>query len=97
MDFLFELFLELIMEPIIECYIFLMMRFSGKNTKLDKDKIQYIVIIECIVLFIAFVVGGVMLLETDGDSLWGKAFMISSIGVSVSQILTGYILKKVKN
>ena len=97
MDFLFELFLELIMEPIIECYIFLMMRFSGKNTKLDKDKIQFIVIIECIVLFIAFVVGGVMFLETDGESLLGKILMFASIGISLSQILTGCILKKVKN
>lgn len=39
MDLIFEVLMEIIMEPIIEVYTFAMMRFADKNKKINKDKI----------------------------------------------------------
>lgn len=95
MDFIFELLLEIIMEPIIGGYAFAMMRFAGKNKKVDKEKIKCFVVFECIVLILLFIVGGIMLFETNGSSLWGKVMFLSSITVSVLQIVVGSVLRKV--
>ena len=96
MDFIFEILIEIIMTPIIEGYAFAMMRFSDEKQKINKDKIQLIVVFECIFLLVLFFVGGVMLLETNGESLLGKIFIGVSLGVSLSQIIVGCILKKSK-
>lgn len=95
MDYIFELLLEIIMEPIIEGYAFAMMRFADKNKKVDKGKVKCFVVFECIVLMISFIAGGIMLFETNGSSLWGKVMFISSITVSVLQIVIGSVLRKV--
>lgn len=94
MDLVFEILMEIIMTPIIEGYAFAMMLFTNKNKKINKNKIQIIVIFECIVLFVLFFVGGIMLLETSGESLLGKIFIFSSLGISVLQIIIGCVLKK---
>jgi len=96
MNFIFEIVLEIIMEPIIEAYTFAMMRISDKNKKINKDKIQVFVVFECIAIFVLFVVGGVMLLETKGESFVGKLVLLSSIIISVTQITVGLILNKRK-
>lgn len=96
MYFIFEMLIEIIMTPIIEGYAFAMMRFSDKKEKINKEKIQLIVVFECIFLLVLFFIGGVMLLETNGESMFGKFFMFISLGVSISQIIVGCILKKVK-
>lgn len=96
MDFIFEMMLEIIMEPIVEAYTFAMMRISDKNKKINKDKIQVFVVFECIAIFVLFVVGGVMLLETKGESFAGKLVLLSSILISVTQITVGLILNKRK-
>ncbi len=93
MDFILEIVLEIIMEPIIEAYTFAMMRISDKNKKINKDKIQVFVVFECIAIFVFFVVGGVMLLETNGESLLGKILLFVTIGISAFQIICGCILK----
>lgn len=95
MEFIFESILEIIMEPIVEGYAFAMMRFADKNKKADKGKIKCFVVLECIVLFLFFIVGAIMLFETNGLSLWGKVMFISSITVSVLQIVVGTVLRKV--
>lgn len=96
MDFIFEILIEIIMTPIIEGYAFAMMRFSDKKEKINKDKIQLFVVFECIFLLVLFFVGGVMLLETNGESVLGKIFMFISLGVSLGQIIVGCILKRSK-
>ena len=96
MDFIFEMMLEIIMEPIVEAYTFAMMRISDKNKKINIEKIQVFVVFECIAIFVLFVVGGVMLLETKGESFVGKLLLLSSILISVTQITVGLILNKRK-
>lgn len=96
MDFIFEMMLEIIMEPIVEAYTFAMMRISDKNKKINIEKIQAFVVFECIAIFVLFVVGGVMLLETKGESFVGKLVLLSSILISVTQITVGLILNKRK-
>ena len=94
MNLIFEVLMEIIMEPIIEVYTFAMMRFADKNKKINKDKIQVFVVFECIALIVVLFVGIVMLLETNGESLLGKILLFATIGISAFQIVCGYILKK---
>lgn len=96
MDFIFEMMLEIIMEPIVEAYTFAMMRISDKNKKINIEKIQAFVVFECIAIFVLFIVGGVMILETKGESFVGKLVLLSSILISVTQITVGLILNKRK-
>ena len=96
MDFIFEMMLEIIMEPIVEAYTFAMMRISDKNKKINIEKIQAFVVFECIAIFVLFIVGGVMLLETKGESFVGKLVLLSSILILVTQITVGLILNKRK-
>ena len=96
MDFIFEMMLEIIMEPIVEAYTFAMMRISDKNKKINIEKIQAFVVFECIAIFVLFIVGGVMILETKGESFVGKLLLLSSILISVTQITVGLILNKRK-
>ncbi len=95
MEFLFDILAEIIMEPIIEGYIYAMMCFTGERDKIDKTKIQIIVGFECVALIIMFLVGGAILLETKGESIWGKALLFSSAGVSVLQIIIGCVLRRI--
>ena len=86
MDFIFDLLAEFvagIIESLIHCWMAVMMRFSDKFVNIDERKIKYAVVIECIALMIIFIIGGVMMLETSGESLWGKILFFSSIGVTV--------------
>ena len=93
MNLIFEVLMEIIMEPIIEVYTFAMMRFADKNKKINKDKIQVFVVFECIALIVVLFVGIVMLLETNGESLLGKILLFVTIGISAIQIICGCILK----
>lgn len=94
MDFIFEFLAEIIMEPIVEIYVFAMQSIFGKNKEIDKVKIQVFVIFECVALFTLFVVGCIKLAETNGDSLSGKIFIAASVGISVLQIIIGCVIKK---
>lgn len=94
MEFIFELLGEIIVEPIIEGYVFAMAHFSENNKKVNEEKIKCIVVFECVALMLMFIIGGIMLLEADGESFVGKVLFISSIAVSVIQILLGIILNK---
>ena len=96
MDFIIEILTEMLMTPIIEGYAFAMMRFSDEKQKINKDKIQLIVVFECIFLLVLFFVGGIMLLETGGESLFGKILLILSVLVSVVQISFGIIFRELK-
>ena len=96
MGFIFEALLEIIMTPILEGYVFAMVLFSKKSKKINKGKAKCIVVVESIILLILFIIGGVMLLETSGESMAGKIIFISPIVVSVIQILIGIILSFVK-
>ena len=92
MDFVIEIITEILITPIIEIlYTFAMLHFSNKRKKLTKDKIRGFVVFECFVLLVLFFVGGIMLLETGGESLFGKIILISSVVVSVVQISLGLI------
>ena len=83
MDFVIEIITEILITPIIEIlYTFAMLHFSNKRKKLTKDKIRGFVVFECFVLLVLFFVGGIMLLETGGESLFGKIILISSVVVS---------------
>ena len=99
-EFIFETILEVIMEPILEGYIFAMSQFANNPKKISEEKIKVYVIFEAIALFLMFVVGGIMLAESDGKNLIGKVIFKLSIVVSAVQILLGIILnilKKIKN
>ena len=94
LEFLFEFLIEIIMEPIVECYIFLMTHFSDKSKKPNKEKAVYIVLAESITLLLMFVIGVVMLLETDGESLVGKILLSFSVVISIIQISLCLLLRK---
>ena len=94
MEFIFELILEIIMQPIVEVYAFAMMLFTDKNKRVNKRSVKAFVFFECIVLLLLFIVGGVIVLETGGSSVLGKAMFLTSITVSVVQIILGIILRK---
>ncbi len=96
MELLFDILAEIIFEPIIEVYLSAMSHFSSVIRKINEDKIRIVVVFEGIVLLVMFVVGGCMLLESDGESLTGKILFISSIAISVVQILSGIFLSKMK-
>lgn len=96
MEFVLEAILEIIMTPIVEGYAFAMMRFTDKNQKADINKIKCLVVLECIILILLFIIGGVMIFETNGASLLGKLMFIFSIAVSVLQIIAGIVLRKIK-
>ena len=94
MEYVFETLMELIITPIVEGYAFAMMHFWNKKVVLTKDKIKIIVVFECIILLVLFLVGVIMLFETLGDSFLGKLFVFVSSSISLCQIIVGYILKK---
>ena len=96
MEFIFDILAEIIFEPIMEGYLLAMSHFSVGSKKISEDKIKTAVVFEGIALLIMFVVGGCMLLETDGKSLKGKILFIASISVSIAQILFGVILNRMK-
>ncbi len=91
MDAFFEMLLELILEPIMEVYVFAMSKIFKK---INAVTARYIVVVEALILLGMFVVGGVMLLITNGESIAGKIIFIISITVSFVQVLLGIILKK---
>ncbi len=96
MEFIFDILAEIIFEPIIRGYLLAMSHFSNGSKKVDEDKIKTIVVFEGVALFIMFVIGGIMLAESSGESLTGKILFISSIAVSVVQIGIGVILNIAK-
>ncbi len=91
MEFVFEIVSEIIMEPFLNFYLPAMMRFSKGKMNVDKQKAKCVVVFECIALFLMFIVGGVMLLETNGESLIGKILFVFSIVVSAVQIISGIV------
>ena len=94
MEFAFEAILEIFLEPVLKSYLFLMTRFSEDNNNINKNKIKGFAVFECIVLILMLIVGIVLLLETNGESVWGKTLLISSVGISVLQIIVGFVMKK---
>ena len=97
MDIIIETLTEILITPIIEIlYTSAMIHFSNKRVKLNKDKIRVIVFFECIVLLVLFFVGGIMLLETGGESLFGKILLIVSVSVSLVQISLGITYRRLK-
>lgn len=94
MEFAFEAILEIIMEPVLKSYLFLMTRYSKDNNNINKNKIKGFVVFECIVLILMLIFGVVALLETNGEGVWGKMLLISSVGISVLQIIVGFVMRK---
>ena len=47
-------------------------------------------------LFAAFVVSGVLLLETGGASKWGRALLVISCLISAVQIAAGCVIRQMK-
>ena len=94
MEFAFEAVFEIIMEPVLKSYLFLMTRFPKDNNNINKNKIKGFAVFECIVLILMLIVGIVLLLETNGESVWGKTLLISSVGISVLQIIVGFVMRK---
>ena len=100
MDFLFEIILEVIMEPILEGYIFAMSQIANKPNKVNEEKIKVFVIFDGIALFLRFVIGGIICAESEGESLTGKIVLMLSLTISFAQILLGVVLnvfKRIKN
>lgn len=95
-DFLFELLGEIIFEPILAAYAWAMSAFTKGSKKADEEKVRYIVAFEVIALLVAFVVGGVMLLETGGASKWGRALLVISCLISAVQIAVGCVIRQKK-
>ena len=96
MEFVFDLLAEIIFEPIIEGYLVLMTRFSGNSKKISENMVKTIVILESVVLFLMFVIGGIMSAESSGESLTGKILFVLSIAVSLIQISLGIIFNIIK-
>ncbi|MGN1348263.1 MAG: hypothetical protein ACI4VI_04900 [Acutalibacteraceae bacterium] len=97
MDFVFDFLFEIIAEPVIECYMAVMYHFFDSNKKVSKNTniiIVFIVLFECLALLLMFVIGAVMSLESGGNSLAGKILFISSVLMSIVQIVAGIILRK---
>ncbi len=94
MEFIFDLLAEIIIEPIVEGYILAMSHFSDGSKQVDEDKVKTVVVFESVALFLMFIVGGVMLAESGGESLTGKILLILSVAVSVVQIGLGIILNR---
>ena len=92
MDFIVEILAELIITPVVELYTSAMMRIFGR--KIRKDKIKVIVVFECLIMLILFIIGGIMLLDTNGESISGKILLCITSGISLIQILVGCIIKK---
>ena len=65
-----------------------MMLFANKNENINKDKIRVFIAVECIFLLVLFAVGGVMLLETTGESLLGKIFCYLQLGFRFCKLLS---------
>lgn len=97
MEFIAEIFLEIIaeiiFEPMLEAYFSVMSYFFHGTKKANKKKVRVIVAVECIALLIMLVVGAIMLYETRGESLTGKILLIISIPISIIQFSAGLILK----
>lgn len=94
MELIFEFLLELIIEPIIDCYISAMTNIFNKSV--NRDKLKNIAIIEAIILFVLFIIGGIRLLQTNGNSVLAKIVFFASVVISALQIIIGIIIK-IKN
>ena len=92
MDFIVEILAELIITPVVELYALAMMRIFGREIR--KDKIKIIVVFECLILLILFIIGGIMLFDTNGESIHGTMLLCVTSGLSLIQILIGCIIKK---
>lgn len=95
-EMVFEIIMEIIMEPIVNAYLFAMTRFSKNSKNINEEKVKVFVVFEAVVLFLMFVVGAIMLLESEGSGALGKFLFFTSVTVSVLQILTGFVLRKRK-
>ena len=96
MEFIFEMLLEGIFEPIIEAYINAMTRFYKGSKNINENVVKACVCVEFAVLFLMFIIGGVMLAESQGESLAGKIVFILSIAVSTVQLILALVLKGLK-
>lgn len=94
MEFAFEAVFEIIMEPILKSYLFLMTRFSKDDKNINAKKVKGFVVLECIVLILMLIVGVVLLLETNGESAVGRTLIILSVGISALQIIIGFFMRK---
>lgn len=95
-DFLFELLGEIIFEPILAVYAWAMSAFTKGRKNADEKKVRYFVAFEVIALLVAFIIGGVMLLDTGGASKWGRALLVISCLISAVQIAVGCIIRQKK-
>lgn len=95
-DFLFELLGEVIFEPILTVYAWAMSAFTKGSKKADEKKVGYLVAFEVIAMLVAFVVSGVLLLETGGASKWGRALLVISCLISAVQIAAGCVIRQRK-
>lgn len=91
MEFIFEFFLELVVEIFGEAFFSAGTEFAEVKSKLakKKERVTIVVIIITLILLICLFVGSVMLLETKGESDLGKVL----VGFPVVYFITGIILK----
>lgn len=96
MDAVVEFFLELFFTGLIEGIADLYSEKYGDSKKFKKGYIGICVGIEILVLFVMFVVGGIVCVETEWTSILGKVMFWTSIVISAVQIGLGLILMLLK-
>ena len=89
MDAIIEFFLELLFAGLIEGLVDLYSKKYGHSKKIKKQYIEFFAAIEILILFVTFVVGGIICVETEWTSVLGKVMFRASIAVSAVQITLG--------
>lgn len=94
MDFIVDFFVEFFMEIVVEGFVSAGTEVVPyeKLPKGKKDAITVVAVIVSVLLLLSLIIGGVMLLETKGESDLGKVL----IGFPIVYFLTGIILKIVR-
>lgn len=94
MDFIVDFFVEFFMEIVVEGFVSAGTEVAPyeKLSEKKKDAITVVAVIVSVLLFLLLVIGGIMLLETKGESDLGKVL----IGFPIVYFLTGIILKIVR-
>lgn len=96
MDAVVEFFLELFLTGLLEGVTDLYSKKYGDSKKIKKEYIKFYAGLEILVLFVLFVVGGIVCVETEWTSVLGKVMFWASIVISAVQIGLGLILMLVK-
>ncbi len=91
MEFIVEFFMELFCEGLLSVGAEVVP--YEKLPKAKKQKYKIIAMVTTVLLFVLFMVGGAMLLETSGKSDLGKVL----VGFPIVYFLTGIVFKIYRN